>query len=81
MQLAVAFGHDREQVAADAAHHRTDHTHHGVGGNGRVDGVPSLCQNYGPGLGRQRMFGGDDAVRGHHHRAALRSVNRDFGHS
>ena len=50
VQRSVALADDREQIAADAAHHGTDDAHHCIGGNGRVDRVPSLRQRHRAGL-------------------------------
>ena len=39
---------DREQIAADAVHHRRDDAHHRVGGDGRVDGVAAAREHDAP---------------------------------
>ena len=80
VQLPGLLAHDRKQIAADAAHHRADDTHHRVGGNSRVDGMAALREHLGAGLRCQRVFRGDDATRGDDDGTPLRSVNRDFGH-
>jgi hypothetical protein len=50
MQLSVVLAHDREQIAADTAHHRTDHAHHRVRGDRGIDRMTSLRQHHGTGL-------------------------------
>ena len=65
---------DREEVSADPVVHRRHQPHHGVGGNGRINGVAPVLQNPRAGLRRQHALAGDDAVRRHHHRAGLRAI-------
>ncbi len=80
----VGFGivDDDEQIAADAVHHRGDHAHHGVGGDGGIDSVAAVFEDLHPGLRGQRGFGGYDAVGGNNHRARLSAVLRaDNRHS
>ena len=37
--------HNREQVSADAVHHRLDHSHHRVCRNRRIHGIPATFEN------------------------------------
>ena len=63
MQLrGFCLVHDREQIAADAIRLRLDDAEHGVGGDRRVDGVAAALEHLHPGLGRERLGGGDNAV-------------------
>src|SRR5262249_52921736 len=39
---------DGEEVSADAVAHRLDHPQHGVGGDGRIDGVPAELEHLCP---------------------------------
>ena len=66
---------DREQIAANAIHHRRHDAHHGIRRDCRVDRVPSAREDHSAGLRSQGMFGGDDAPRGHDHRASLRTID------
>ena len=61
--------HRREHVAAHPRHHRLGHGEHGRGGDRRVDRVAAGSQHRQPGRARERLAGGDDAVRSVHHRA------------
>ena len=61
--LRLRVPDDGEQVAADAAGHRLHEAHRGVGGDGRVDRVAALLQDVEPDLRRERVAGGDHAVR------------------
>ena len=45
VHLPIGLAYDREKVSSNATHHRADHTHYGIGGNGRVDRMASLVQH------------------------------------
>ena len=55
----AGFPHHREEIAADAAGHRLDHSEHEIRGDGRVHGIPAAAQDVDPGLHRERLAGGD----------------------
>jgi len=63
-----------EEVATDTIHHRRDHAHHRVRGNGCIDRIAAALQNPRSRLGRQGRFSGHDAVARDHHGARLRAV-------
>ena len=65
----------REEVAADAGVVLRGDVEHGAGGDRGVDGVAALAQDLEPGLRRQRIAGGDDAVAGEHLGAPLRRAS------
>jgi len=66
VQLAFPGDIDhREQIAADADHHRFDHVQHRGRGDGRIDGVAAASQYFQSGLCRERLAGHDDAMLGH----------------
>ena len=66
---------DREEIAADAVHHRRHHAHRGVDGDRRVHRVTAARQHRRAGLRGERMLAGDDAAGGHDHRSPLRAVD------
>ena len=68
--------YDREEVAANAVVHRRDESHHGVRGNGGVDGIAALLEHARPNLGREHALTGHHSQRGRHHRSGLRTVLR-----
>ena len=72
---------DGEQIAADAVHHRRDDTHHRVGGNRRIDGVPAARQHDRTRLRGERAFRGDDAARGRWPSSASASGRFECGRS
>ena len=64
---ALGFVDDREQVAADAVHHRGDKSHGGIGGNSRVDRVAAAFEDGDAGPRADGLLGGDDAILGNDH--------------
>ena len=69
--LLLRHPDDGEQVPADAGVVLGGDVEHGAGGHRGVDGVAALAQDVEPGLRRQRVAGGDDAVAGDYLRAPL----------
>jgi hypothetical protein len=67
---------DGEQVASHAVHHGLDDTHCGVGRHDRVDRIPATSEDRRSGLGRKRVFRGNDSAAADDHRASLRSILR-----
>ena len=67
---------EREQVAADPAHHRLHHIQHRGGGEGGVHRVPAVAQDQQSGGGGQRLAGGDHPVPGEHRRPPQPGVVR-----
>jgi len=57
---------DGEEVAAEAVARGLHETEGGVGGDGGVDGGAAGFENIEADLGRERVAGGDHAVRGDH---------------
>src|SRR5208282_1194792 len=68
--------HDREEIAADAVHHRLDHAHGGICGYGRVNRVAAMGEDCGASLRGQRTFCGNNSTQADYHRPPLRAVLR-----
>ncbi len=63
--MQLALGPDQgEGIAADAIARRLDHGQRGGSGDGGIDGIAALLQNFDTGLGRQRLGGGDHPAPG-----------------
>ena len=60
-----------KEISANAVTFRFDQTHHGVGGNRRINGVSALLEDFRPRGSGQSLTCGNDAVRGDHHGASL----------
>ena len=70
----LRFVDDREQVTADAIVHWRHETHHGVHGDGGIDGVATALENGGANLRGQHTFAGHHALFRQHHGARLRAI-------
>jgi hypothetical protein len=60
--IAAGVVDHREQIAAHTVHVRLDEPQHGVGGDGRVDGMAAAREHLRPRLCGQRRAGGHDAA-------------------
>ena len=70
--LLLCHPDDHEQIAGDAGAERFDHAQHRRCRHRRVHRIPTLAQDGDPGLGGQRLAGGDHAVARNHLGPALR---------
>ncbi len=68
--LCLCIPDDGKQIAADAARHRLEQTHRGIGGDRRIDRVATVLEDIEADLRRQRMAVRDHAVIGERNRAA-----------
>ena len=68
--------HNREQVSADAVHHRLHHSHHRVCRNRRIHGIPATFENAHTCLRRQWRLRSDNPIPRNDHRPPLRTVLR-----
>ena len=73
---SLAGPDDGERVAADASRHRFGHAQHGRSGERRIGRVPAPLEHPQPRSSRERLAGGNHALRSDGRRSPVREAER-----